>query len=232
MKHCRRRVPSARAAHLEPLDNRYLEVLERHLKSWIDTNPPEIGVHWYSNLEIALRSISWLQILALVEDRLQPDVRAGMWRHLRHAGRHLLADLPYTASTMRNNHLLGDALGLIALGKAFGGKTGQRWASIGYRTRRRTSSRFPMASPPEDWSRQILILMRDRGRLSARHFQLSSKEHHRRVAGWCQELPSRPEEFPGRVLENRHGLKSTRRAPRRNREKPVSPEITKHQLGR
>ena len=123
----------ARAAHLEPSDHRYRTVLERHLESWIEANPPEIGVHWYSNLEIALRSIAWLQILSLAGEQLPASLRRAMWHHLHHAGRHLLADLPYTVSTMPNNHLLGDALGLIALGKAFGGKTGQRWLAIGDR---------------------------------------------------------------------------------------------------
>lgn len=131
----------ARAARLAPANGRYLDTLERHLRSWFAANPPEIGVHWYSNLEIALRSISWLQILGLVEDRLNPDVRARMWRHLRHAGRHLVADLPYTVSTMRNNHLLGDALGLIALGRAFEGKTGTSWYAIGNRIFDRQLSR-------------------------------------------------------------------------------------------
>ncbi|MEA3503196.1 MAG: heparinase II/III family protein, partial [Actinomycetota bacterium] len=111
----------------------YLEVLSRHLESWMQTNPPEFGVHWYSNLEISLRALAWLQILALVGDRLDSEIRAEMWRHLYHSGRHLTADLPYTVSTMRNNHLLGDALGLIALGTAFGGRAGQRWVSIGNR---------------------------------------------------------------------------------------------------
>lgn len=123
----------ARAAHLEPSNDVYRTVLERHLEAWITQNAPEVGVHWYSNLEIALRSITWLQILALAGDQLSPELRSAMWRHLHHSGRHLVADLPYTVSTMRNNHLLGDALGLIALGRAFGGRPGARWYSIGDR---------------------------------------------------------------------------------------------------
>ena len=123
----------ARAAHLEPSDERYLDALERQLRSWIDGNPPETGVHWYSNLEIALRSIVWLQILSLTEERLSAELRSDMWNQLRHSGRHLIADLPYSISTMRNNHLLGDALGLMALGRAFCGTTGDRWYRIGDR---------------------------------------------------------------------------------------------------
>jgi hypothetical protein len=72
----------------------YLETLERHLASWLDQNPPEIGVHWYSNLELALRAIAWLRVDALVGDELDPQLRAGLARHLFHSGRHLVAELP------------------------------------------------------------------------------------------------------------------------------------------
>jgi hypothetical protein len=123
----------ARAAYLDPSNPENLDCLERQLDSWLATCPPEVGIHWSSNLEIALRSISWLQILSLTEGLMQPQLRMDMWRHLYHAGRHLVADLPYTKSTMRNNHLLGDALGLMALGKAFGGKEGDRWFKTGDR---------------------------------------------------------------------------------------------------
>jgi hypothetical protein len=119
----------ARAAYAAD-DTRYLDALESHLSSWLDANPPEMGVHWYSNLEIALRAIAWLQILALVRGRLTPGIVDDMENHLFHAGRHLMADLPYTVSTMRNNHLLGDALGLIALGTTF---HRQRWVRVGER---------------------------------------------------------------------------------------------------
>jgi hypothetical protein len=123
----------ARAAALEPTEDRHHTTLANHLESWLGANPPEIGVHWYSNLELALRSISWLQILSLAGDRLPTTVTTRMVAHLHHAGRHLLADLPYTVSTMRNNHLLGDGLGLIALGTAFGGRKGDRWKAVGNR---------------------------------------------------------------------------------------------------
>jgi hypothetical protein len=50
------------------------------------------------------------------------------------AGRHLVVDLPYTLSTMRNNHLIGDGLGLVALGRAFqGDRAARRWVRLGDR---------------------------------------------------------------------------------------------------
>lgn len=123
----------ARAAYLAPGDPRYAGLLNNQLESWIEANPPEVGVHWYSNLEISLRAIAWLQVIALATDQISPAVLSAIADHLYHSGRHLIADLPYTVSTMRNNHLLGDPLGLIALGSAFDGKAAARWRALGDR---------------------------------------------------------------------------------------------------
>jgi hypothetical protein len=122
----------ARAAQLQPEEYRWREALSNHLTSWIAANPPEIGVHWYSNLEIALRSLNWLQIIALAGDQLEPSLVAEMSRTLYRSGSHLVADLPYTLSSMRNNHLLGDALGLVALGRSFpNDPAARRWLRLG-----------------------------------------------------------------------------------------------------
>jgi hypothetical protein len=122
----------ARAVHLDPGHAAWADRLNAHLRSWLLANRPEYGVHWYSNLEISLRSVAWLQVLALAGAVLQPDVRRGMDETLYHSGRHLLADAPYTLSAMRNNHLLGDALGLLVLGRAFrGDRAAARWARFG-----------------------------------------------------------------------------------------------------
>jgi hypothetical protein len=124
----------ARAALLQPAENRWRDTLSSHIRSWIAANPPEMGVHWYSNLEIALRSLSWLQVLALAGSQLEPSLVAGMSRTLYHSGRHMVTDLPYTLSSMRNNHLLGDGLGLIAIGRSFpDDPRARRWLRIGDR---------------------------------------------------------------------------------------------------
>lgn len=121
----------ARAAHLEP-DGAWAGLLGAQLTSWLDANPPEMGIHWYSNLEIALRALAWLQILALAGHQLDLALVTRLEAVLHHSGRHLLADLPYTVSTMRNNHLVGDGLGLAVLGRAFPGDArARRWVAIG-----------------------------------------------------------------------------------------------------
>jgi hypothetical protein len=131
----------ARAAHLDPDDPAPRTALERQLWSWLAANPPEVGVAWASNLEIALRCLAWLEILALVGRRLDPALVATMARVLWHAGDHLLAELPYTLSTMPNNHLIADAVGLDALGRAFDHPRARRWRTLGSRLLARQSRR-------------------------------------------------------------------------------------------
>ncbi|WP_334142537.1 heparinase II/III domain-containing protein [Rhabdothermincola sp.] len=123
----------ARAAYLEPHEPRWLAVLERHLGSWVVDNPLEVGVQWASNLEIALRAVAWAQVLSLTGERLARPLRDAMGRVLWHAGKHLVFELPYTLSTMANNHLLGDALGLLVIGRSFDHPTAARWAAAGAR---------------------------------------------------------------------------------------------------
>jgi hypothetical protein len=127
-------VTLARAASVAADPAAYVDALERHLDSWFRQNPPEIGVHWYSNLEIALRAVAWLQVIALAGHQLQSATTARMAKHLYHSGRHITAELPYTLSSMRNNHLIGDAVGLVAIGKAFpDDRRARRWAQRGDR---------------------------------------------------------------------------------------------------
>jgi len=44
-------------------DERYARVFVSHITSWMDQNPPKLGINWASSLEIAFRSISWLWAL-------------------------------------------------------------------------------------------------------------------------------------------------------------------------
>src|SRR5215831_2438979 len=41
-------------------DERYAQTFVAHLESWMDQNPPKLGINWASSLEVAFRSISWI----------------------------------------------------------------------------------------------------------------------------------------------------------------------------
>lgn len=123
----------ARAATIDP-DGPWLTHLETMLVRWCRECRPEEGVNWYSSLELALRAIAWSQVLRLVGDRLHEGLRAELDDQLVASARHIMVELPYTMTSMKNNHLLGDGLGLVVLGKMFPEHPGAgRWRSIGDR---------------------------------------------------------------------------------------------------
>src|SRR6202007_1994967 len=67
-------------------DERYAETFVAHLASWMEQNPPKLGINWASSLEVAFRSISWLWALYFFKDSsvLTPElfVRVLKFLHL------------------------------------------------------------------------------------------------------------------------------------------------------
>lgn len=121
----------ARAAVLEP-EGPWLSKLEEMLVRWCRECRPERGVNWYSSLELALRAIAWNQILVLVGDQFSTRLRAELDDQLVASARHIMVELPYTMTSMKNNHLLGDGLGLVVLGQMFPDHpSSTRWRTIG-----------------------------------------------------------------------------------------------------
>ncbi len=97
-------------------DEKYAEAFARHLESWMDANPPKIGINWASSLEIAFRSISWLWAFHFFKDSpsLSPAVVKRALKFLFLNARHLETYLSTYFSP--NTHLTGEALGLFYLG--------------------------------------------------------------------------------------------------------------------
>ena len=97
-------------------NEQYAETFVAHVNSWMDQNPPKLGVNWASSLEVAFRSISWLWALYFFKDS------AALWREtflrickfLYLNARHLETYLSTYFSP--NTHLTGEALGLFYLG--------------------------------------------------------------------------------------------------------------------
>ncbi|MEP6637462.1 MAG: heparinase II/III family protein, partial [Acidobacteriota bacterium] len=96
-------------------DERYAKAFVSHLESWMNQNPPKLGVHWASSLEIAFRSISWLWAFRFFEHSpsLGADVFTRALKFLYLNARHLETYLSTYFSP--NTHLTGEALGLFYL---------------------------------------------------------------------------------------------------------------------
>ena len=97
-------------------NERYAETFVAHVNSWMEQNPPKLGVNWASSLEVAFRSISWLWTLYFFKHSpaLTPETFLRICKFLYLNAKHLETYLSTYFSP--NTHLTGEALGLFYLG--------------------------------------------------------------------------------------------------------------------
>ncbi len=106
--------PIAALAAVTGRDDRTAFCLQQ-LESWIDANPPFKGVNWGSGIELALRAISILTVLAFVEDSA---ISAALNRKLRAclAAHAFWLDRYPSKHSSANNHRVAEAAGLFLIG--------------------------------------------------------------------------------------------------------------------
>jgi hypothetical protein len=112
-------LPRLAKAYFLTGDERYALEAVAQLNSWIDQNPPGIGINWQSSLEIAIRAISWLwTIFPLLSSKSFDDASAqrigdSLFAQLEHVHR-------YTSLfSSPNTHLIGEAAALFIAGLVF-----------------------------------------------------------------------------------------------------------------
>jgi hypothetical protein len=100
-------------------DARYRDRCVVELTSWLEANPPLTGINWASMLELGLRSVSWLWMLAFFaadgsrdDSPWIVDLLIALDRQLTQVER----NLSYYFSP--NTHLLGEALALYVAGRS------------------------------------------------------------------------------------------------------------------
>jgi hypothetical protein len=124
----------ARAARLFEQES-YAEEFESQLSSWLDANPPGIGINWTTPMEVGIRAVNLVWAVATLEGwrPLDQEVRERLIASLRWHGRHTDANLEGTPY-LRSNHYLGDILGLLILGSVLDGEPAAlRWAEFARR---------------------------------------------------------------------------------------------------
>lgn len=113
-------------------DERYAEVFVSHVTSWMDENPPKLGINWASSLEVAFRSIAWLWALRFFAESpsVSADVVLRMLKFLYLHASHLETYLSTYFSP--NTHLTGEALGLFYIGLLLPEfQDARRWRDLG-----------------------------------------------------------------------------------------------------
>jgi len=116
-------------------DTRRLDEIRGQLESWIAANPFHRGTNWASALEVAFRALAWIWVYHLVGCQLPSEFRI-RWLHVLYLhGCHLANNLSFYFSP--NNHLVGEALALHALGLFFAGHSrAAKWEQLGARVTR------------------------------------------------------------------------------------------------
>ena len=98
-------------------EDAFLHEVWRQLASWWEQNPFQRGINWASALEVAFRALSWLWIDHWAGTRMPADFRRRFLDELYRHGCHLQYNLSVYFSP--NTHLLGEAVVLHALGRAY-----------------------------------------------------------------------------------------------------------------
>jgi hypothetical protein len=112
-------------------DDRCVREFEAEVLAWIRDNPVGLGVNWASTMDVALRAVSWIWSLALFEGApfsagFREQILCSLYVHGRWIPRHL------ERGEVSGNHLLADALGLVACGSVFAESgDGKRWLEEG-----------------------------------------------------------------------------------------------------
>lgn len=113
-------------------DEHYAEIFIAHITSWMDQNPPKLGINWASSLEVAFRSISWLWALQFFKESrsLNSALMSRILKFLYLNALHLETYLSTYFSP--NTHLTGEALGLFYIGLLLPEfKDAPRWCELG-----------------------------------------------------------------------------------------------------
>ena len=114
-------------------DERAPAEFERQVRSWIRGNPVGLGVNWACAMDVALRAVSWIWALGLLDDAPLPaefveEALFSLYLHGLWIPEHL------EMGEVNGNHILSDALGLVACGTVFRDTpAGKGWLETGAR---------------------------------------------------------------------------------------------------
>lgn len=100
-------------------DEEYALEVRRQLISWIGVNSPYTGINWTSPIEAALRLMSWSWVMAFMHSAhaFDADLFRAVNRAVFQQAQFILQHLSTHSSA--NNHLIGEATGLIVCGVSF-----------------------------------------------------------------------------------------------------------------
>ncbi|MDX1384812.1 MAG: heparinase II/III family protein, partial [Thermoanaerobaculia bacterium] len=97
-------------------DESYAREFVQQLRSWIEENPPWIGVNWCTAMEVAIRAVNWIWAWHFFAEAsaFGAEDRTLLLRSLVLHGEYLAENLEYFGP-FSGNHYLADLVGLLAV---------------------------------------------------------------------------------------------------------------------
>jgi hypothetical protein len=115
-------------------DERWRRAFYAQVKHWIAENPYRLGIHWTNGQETAIRLFAWICGLYAFSDspsdpgELFVEIQRSIALQCGQIERHV----SYAMYSMRNNHLIGEALALFLVGTLFPWfRNARRWERRG-----------------------------------------------------------------------------------------------------
>lgn len=121
-------------AYLLSGDEKYPAAFLQQLHDWQKHNPYRAGANWANGQELAIRSLAWIYALYVFcssscfgEEDFQ-SLQKLLYLHAQHIYR----EIHYARYAVHNNHLIGEALALYAIGSLFPWLTkAKKWRTFG-----------------------------------------------------------------------------------------------------
>ena len=124
------------SAYLIKPDTHFVDFFWRQFESFSEANPVNCGPNWASAQECAVRILTWSMLYPILQN--SPTTTEERKRRLLSAIWQHAARIPPTltyARSQNNNHLLSEALGLVAAGALFSNRSQKAagWLDLGWR---------------------------------------------------------------------------------------------------
>ena len=103
-------------------NQKYVNAFISQIQHWIDDNPIQHGVNWYSSLEISIRLINWTVAFQFFRNSHEFREKIGkaflksLWQQVDFLSNHLQNNIK---TDVPNNHLIGELAGMILVGSVF-----------------------------------------------------------------------------------------------------------------
>ena len=101
--------------------SRWVQEFAKQIESWEENNIYRAGVNWNSGQELAIRALAWILALYVFMDdsSFQEEDFQCLMRLLYLHAEHIYANINFAKIAVHNNHLIGEALALYAIGSYF-----------------------------------------------------------------------------------------------------------------